>query len=113
MCCLLISIHAPREGGDNESRIRPCVNENFNPRPPRGGRPLIDGQQRQRLPISIHAPREGGDEDVYAQIMAKLNISIHAPREGGDVARRRLDVLLLISIHAPREGGDFCQSKTV
>ena len=113
MCCLMISIHAPREGGDNESRIRPCVNENFNPRPPRGGRPLIDGQQRQRLPISIHAPREGGDEDVYAQIMAKLNISIHAPREGGDVARRRLDVLLLISIHAPREGGDFCQSKTV
>ena len=109
----MISIHAPREGGDNESRIRPCVNENFNPRPPRGGRPLIDGQQRQRLPISIHAPREGGDEDVYAQIMAKLNISIHAPREGGDVARRRLDVLLLISIHAPREGGDFCQSKTV
>ena len=84
MCCLMISIHAPREGGDNESRIRPCVNENFNPRPPRGGRPLIDGQQRQRLPISIHAPREGGDEDVYAQIMAKLNISIHAPREGGD-----------------------------
>ena len=113
MCCLMISIHAPREGGDNESRIRPCVNENFNPRPPRGGRPLIDGQQRQRLPISIHAPREGGDEDVDAQIMAKLNISIHAPREGGDVARRRLDVLLLISIHAPREGGDFCQSKTV
>ena len=113
MCGVMISIHAPREGGDNESRIRPCVNENFNPGPPRGGRPLIDGQQRQRLPISIHAPREGGDEDVYAQIMAKLNISIHAPREGGDVARRRLDVLLLISIHAPREGGDFCQSKTV
>ena len=114
MCCLMISIHAPREGGDNESRIRPCVNENFNPRPPRGGRPLIDGQQRQRLPISIHAPREGGDEDVYAQIMAKLNISIHAPREGGDfLILSKVVPSAVISIHAPREGGDFCQSKTV
>ena len=113
MCCLMISIHAPREGGDNESRIRPCVNENFNPRPPRGGRPLIDGQQRQRLPISIHAPREGGDFLILSKVVPSAVISIHAPREGGDVARRRLDVLLLISIHAPREGGDFCQSKTV
>ena len=109
----MISIHAPREGGDNESRIRPCVNENFNPRPPRGGRPLIDGQQRQRLPISIHAPREGGDFLILSKVVPSAVISIHAPREGGDVARRRLDVLLLISIHAPREGGDFCQSKTV
>ena len=57
----LISIHAPREGGDIA---------------------VVD-HALKLLRISIHAPREGGDASYY--IMAnKLIISIHAPREGGD-----------------------------
>ena len=78
----------------------------FNPRPPRGGRPK--GRRFTLIPsgISIHAPREGGDlqTNFYG---ANVWISIHAPREGGDAgvpvcARPPSD----ISIHAPREGGD-------
>ena len=34
-----ISIHAPREGGDVSSRERLASRSYFNPRPPRGGRP--------------------------------------------------------------------------
>ena len=34
-----ISIHAPREGGDTSSRSALPAATNFNPRPPRGGRP--------------------------------------------------------------------------
>ena len=56
----LISIHAPREGGD----IRPAA-------------------ARRSMPISIHAPREGGDGTNEKQRLFAI-ISIHAPREGGD-----------------------------
>ena len=57
----MISIHAPREGGDATWAI-------MSPTPSR---------------ISIHAPREGGDcKRVLIDMLAR--ISIHAPREGGD-----------------------------
>ena len=56
----VISIHAPREGGDYYAAT---------PVP--------------KIVISIHAPREGGDvSGVNKQKGAE--ISIHAPREGGD-----------------------------
>ena len=58
---VMISIHAPREGGDGRRDDADADPGDFNPRPPRGGRrggfvrlPTEDG-------ISIHAPREGGD----------------------------------------------------
>ena len=35
--------------------------KDFNPRPPRGGRPRIQRRPSADQPISIHAPREGGD----------------------------------------------------
>ena len=57
---LLISIHAPREGGDIWTRI------------------IVIGRE-----ISIHAPREGGDP-VRLDELQVVDISIHAPREGGD-----------------------------
>ena len=56
-----ISIHAPREGGDEVTgviQVIPCT-------------------------ISIHAPREGGDSTSLTENKS-LFISIHAPREGGD-----------------------------
>ena len=55
-----ISIHAPREGGDNRILIL-----------------------RGKCHISIHAPREGGD-CCPPLLASSTRISIHAPREGGD-----------------------------
>ena len=107
----------------------PCFSMDFNPRPPRGGRP---GTVRGRCPeaeISIHALREEGDlprEELLAQL---AEISIHALREEGDAqtkadrkaqyefqstpsARRATHFgedcqdVKRISIHALREEGD-------
>ena len=79
---------------------------NFNPRPPRGGRPALKAampaaQKFQSTPsarratkqpvfsnnrriISIHALREEGDGILYSPNEARLHISIHALREEGD-----------------------------
>ena len=57
---VLISIHAAREGGDNQQR-----------------------QRRKHKQISIHAAREGGDT-VTSCSSPSYDISIHAAREGGD-----------------------------
>ena len=79
----LISIHAPREGGDRFLVAGLGRHEHFNPRPPRGGRRPDGTAIRSRSTISIHAPREGGDAPL-TKILRNLSISIHAPREGGD-----------------------------
>ena len=57
----VISIHAPREGGDTTTE-----------------------HHGTNSGISIHAPREGGDVKHFFGISGHFVISIHAPREGGD-----------------------------
>ena len=64
-----ISIHAAREGGDDEL-----------------GNVLFDGR------ISIHAAREGGDALPLVGNVKQQSISIHAAREGGDILCRRVTV---------------------
>ena len=56
-----ISIHAPREGSDQQAGVEG-----------------VDG-----VVISIHAPREGSDAK-YCPACRPVVISIHAPREGSD-----------------------------
>ena len=58
---MLISIHAPRVGGDDRHH-----------------------QVVVRLVISIHAPRVGGDLSWFWGSYPLPSISIHAPRVGGD-----------------------------
>ena len=78
-----ISIHAPREGGDDVIRAYPGLYEVFQSTPPARGGDGIDGAAVQVDQISIHAPREGGDH-IISSYPVKTFISIHAPREGGD-----------------------------
>ena len=59
------------------------VQENFYPRPPRGGRPKFKYPKQPDLEISIHALREEGDL-VAVLADAAHGISIHALREEGD-----------------------------
>ena len=101
-----ISIHAPREGGDQNGRTIKILSIHFNPRPPRGGRRYMHEHPQGGRAISIHAPREGGDFRFTADGLI-IGISIHAPREGGDPEGGLThDQRETISIHAPREGGD-------
>ena len=106
-CDSAISIHAPREGSDYHAAREALGLSNFNPRSPRGERPMRDtckprrwyfnprsprGERRRpacprcgRCCISIHAPREGSDTLLDMCMHNRMSISIHAPREGSDV----------------------------
>ena len=56
-----ISIHALREEGDKSIPGNGLPYQNFNPRPPRGGRLSSSGTNDKQVMISIHALREEGD----------------------------------------------------
>ncbi len=102
----MISIHAPREGGDENIRrlyhdgivfqstppVRGatlcaggCISvfSAFQSTPPVRGATVSEKSKIQLQGISIHAPREGGDVNSVS-VAAEYDISIHAPREGGD-----------------------------
>ena len=57
----IISIHAPRVGGDSTNLPKHCGPAYFNPRPPCGGRRYFLLPLLRLEGISIHAPRVGGD----------------------------------------------------
>ena len=106
---LVISIHAPREGGDE----------------------LLDSVAGRAAYISIHAPREGGDFNV-SKIKPTIELFQSTPPARGATWSRLLSENFyrrfqstppargatracqperanrIISIHAPREGGDVC-----
>ena len=79
----IISIHAPREGGDYIIKQGWTEIQIFQSTPPARGATLPFVGQFAAFLISIHAPREGGDIAVGITILVH-DISIHAPREGGD-----------------------------
>ena len=112
--------------------VRQCPllqEQNFYPRPPRGGRPPGLFPDPQAAYISIHALREEGDRgfltNAYEDVLflstpsarratpfqhkpsAAIHISIHALREEGDLSGCNYCAgNLAISIHALREEGD-------
>ncbi len=77
-----ISIHALREEGDRSHKRYPCPEQNFYPRPPRGGRPDERKQCSERKEISIHALREEGD-DVRTNAVNHLEHFYPRPPRGG------------------------------
>ena len=82
------------------------VRYDFYPRPPRGGRRLVDLGCGGVEFISIHALREEGDLADIVDVL-RGDISIHALREEGDLHdSRRAGNSYRISIHALREEGD-------
>ena len=123
-----ISIHALREEGDDPQLSSNAGTADFYPRPPRGGRPTISGQDKalglflstpsarratysairsQRTSrISIHALREEGDEGQCSGFQGRGDFYPRPPRGGRrrSPGRTRPSV---ISIHALREEGDY------
>ena len=124
-----ISIHALRGEGDLRSLFSRYKYNNFNPRPPWGGRPCTNREDsntnqnfnprppwggRHRLYvfliynslISIHALRGEGDLATQIYRCLDINISIHALRGEGDVLHGTFLYNTFISIHALRGEGD-------
>ena len=111
------------------SSTKPCIQPNFYPRPPRGGRRALGGQFAQpvvflstpsarratpdrsarcwRYPISIHALREEGDESWSAASEAIFKfLSTPSARRATCTMSGFKSTTSLISIHALREEGD-------
>ena len=130
---LVISIHAPRVGGDHPWRggcfpradfnpRPPCggrlVRQTsgppggyFNPRPPCGGRPLEHRPPEIVLRISIHAPRVGGDLHLRPYSYRFRHFNPRPPCGGRQERMLQQAQIAEISIHAPRVGGDFSFSE--
>ena len=79
-----ISIHAPREGGDAIRLLQLWQRPDFNPRPPRGGRPYNTLACVGNLQFQSTPPARGATRQKGKQLRPQIQISIHAPREGGD-----------------------------
>ena len=79
----IISIHAPREGCDRGGMSAPMRGGDFNPRTPRGVRPIAwfcffaEINFNPRTPRGVRRPGAG-------RLHHQMPISIHAPREGCD-----------------------------
>ena len=81
-----ISIHALREEGDEHGFIMGLAVVHFYPRPPRGGRPLMQTDTvTQSLFLSTPSARRATGSRRPGP--AASSISIHALREEGDVQR--------------------------
>ena len=124
-----ISIHAPREGGDNLCCFGVARHDDFNPRPPRGGRlrpalwqylyapfqstppargaTLLHTADMIATCISIHAPREGGDTSNALECLNDVKFQSTPPARGATSYKTDQFPPMTISIHAPREGGDI------
>ena len=103
---LVISIHALRGEGDVLASAAMLPGCNFNPRPPRGGRPGHTGHKTARTYFNPRPPR-GGRRQLKAPAGEQLAISIHALREEGDASHQDAARHRAISIHALREEGDY------
>ena len=80
-----ISIHAPRAGGDPDAHILLRIVQDFNPRPPCGGRRLIGVMTIHLMEFQSTPPVRGATSGMWDYDVFILGISIHAPRAGGDL----------------------------
>ena len=103
---LLISIHALREEGDISINAYKVSDEDFYPRPPRGGRLTEADFYPPIVGISIHALREEGDPKGASAPHAIFYFYPRPPRGGRRKGRGCLFQPGMISIHALREEGD-------
>ena len=105
---MLISFHAPREGGDDPKQIFNMWFPEFQSTPPARGATLLNAYcPIDVIPISIHAPREGGDSYIFPPpCLYNKNFNPRPPRGGRLAVGRNPGQHQHISIHAPREGGD-------
>ena len=101
-----ISIHALREEGDGKHRRTSHPQQDFYPRPPRGGRPKEIYAQGNTADISIHALREEGDprKSMHRATQRIFLSTPSARRATANIGEQA--ILNKISIHALREEGD-------
>src|ERR1035437_5952221 len=101
----LVSIHAPRVGGDRKAHRARTRRSCFNPRPPRDGR--LAKPPGPPTPILFQStPPAWGATSEAVDMLKQSYVSIHAPAWGATAKSGPGYKLNKVSIHAPRVGGD-------
>ena len=128
-----ISIHAPREGGDNVQYLGLQHLQLFQSTPPARGATHLPPKRKPDLQFQSTPPARGATcrwtagicSDIFqstppargatrrvcASAAEKSNFNPRPPRGGRRSYLRPAAVCLHISIHAPREGGDRTRSR--
>ena len=104
--CVVISIHAPREGGDSGERVRHAGSVYFNPRPPRGGRRLAPSPASAPKRFQSTPPREGGDDCVRSTSFSTGDFNPRPPARGATQRKPAAGVSAAFQSTPPRKGGD-------
>ena len=104
----MISIHALREEGDHGNAAHADLRIDFNPRPPRGGRPEVLARIRDLMDFNPRPPRGGRPAFTAICPWALIFQSTPSARRATDKPRRN-GRSGMISIHALREEGDWQQ----
>ena len=101
-----ISIHALREEGDPVQHFRRILQHDFNPRPPRGGRPR-SGTNRAQAPKFQSTPSARRATRTTAALSGYKVFQSTPSARRATVPRRQECPAQPISIHALREEGDL------
>ena len=102
-----ISIHAPREGGDDHLEdIFAEHTKDFNPRPPRGGRRCYPELSSEDIQFQSTPPARGATLQSL-EVLAIMRFQSTPPARGATKTPLEIEYRRRISIHAPREGGDW------
>ncbi len=101
-----ISIHAPREGGDDLWIYDGTGYSQFQSTPPARGATLPAPCQDHGQPFQSTPPARGATARWVVQQHSAIYFNPRPPRGGRRQAERITNYAVGISIHAPREGGD-------
>ena len=101
-----ISIHAAREGGDTDTSSLSAARARFQSTPPVKAATQEAVVDAGLYEISIHAAREGGDAMFTLSVAAGFLFQSTPPVKAATPSRSRNLSSNGISIHAAREGGD-------
>ena len=106
-----ISIHAPREGSDDKSRLGSSTGSHFNPRSPRGERRKQILMRKRQLGFQSTLPARGSDARSRSCWQRIGQFQSTLPARGATYVTVTADKTGHISIHAPREGSDLVRTQ--
>ena len=102
----VVSIHAPRAGGDKRAIRLFYPHRSFNPRPPRRGRRISLFRTGLMSSFNPRPPRRGRRRPRSGESLRYACFNPRPPRRGRPGGGPSPTVADGVSIHAPRAGGD-------
>ena len=103
---LAISIHAPARGATIIHLELAVLDNDFNPRPPRGGRPAPQRLHVQGIQFQSTPPARGGDHDAGGCLQSLYHFNPRPPRGGRLICFAVVVSIVRFQSTPPARGGD-------